>query len=78
MISREVLGGSGLQQLSFLLLKSLGSNLCPSRSCLCCTESTGEFPHWGPAELWQRKPSHEVVSYGQESWREQEVSWKGR
>lgn len=54
------IGGSELQQLSCLLLKSLGNNLCPSRHrfCLCCTDSTRNFPHqgtcWATAE--QAKP----------------------
>lgn len=37
-------------------------------------KALGIFHTGGPAQLRQRKPSHEVVSHGQESWREQEVS----
>lgn len=47
MISREVLDSCGLQQLSLLLHKTLGSDLCPPQGsyCLGCTEGIGDFPH---------------------------------
>lgn len=73
------ISGSELQQLSCLLLKSLGNNLCPSRrrSCLCCTDSTGDFPRQGTCWARAEHAKPRDGPRGQGSLREHEVSWKG-
>lgn len=71
MISRKALVALGCSSSSSCCSRALGSTSAPPDTdpVFATLTAPGIFHPGGPAELWQRKPSHEVVSRGQESWR---------
>lgn len=71
MISRKVLVALDCSSSSSCCSRALGSTSAPPDTDPVFTtlQAPGIFHPEGPAELWQRKPRHEVVSCGQESWR---------
>lgn len=69
MISRKALVALGCSSSSSCCSRALGSTSAPPDTdpVFATLKALGIFHPGGPAELWQRKPRHEVVSCGQES-----------